>query len=136
MYVILKHGCTDFPKTLQAFQNSSASRVPRRKCHTGDLQLLDTTVQNSDPRATWRPRFVRRWLRNHSVSFPLYHQAIQGDTVTVVLSVQRLCFDVSVDVEKKGRDYACDGAASRFCFSTVRVLDQGSLLGTGRPLLL
>ena len=257
MYGILKEECTDFPKTSQALQNSRASRVPWRKYHTEDLQLLDANVQNSDARATRRPRFVRRWLRNHSVSFLcitrpyrviqslLYslskdyvfsfvspghtgwyshcctlcpkimflsfvspgHTGWYSHCCTLCPKIMFLSF-VSPDhtgwyshfctlcpeiiflsfvspdhtgwyshcctlcpkimffsfvspghtgwyshcctlcpkimfwrkrrcrEEKKGHEYACGGAANRFCFSTVRVLDQGSLLGTGRPLLL
>lgn len=126
MYGILKQECRDFPKTSQALQNSSASRVPRRKYYTEDFQLLDATVQNSDARATRRPRFARRWLRNYGFSFLCITRPYK-----ITLRRTRRCREK----KKKGREYACDGVASRFCFSTVRILDQGSLLGMGRPLL-
>jgi hypothetical protein len=69
MYGFLNQWCTDFPKSRRPFKILGASRVPRRKYHTEDLQLLDATVQNSVPWAAWCPRFVRPWFRNHSVSF-------------------------------------------------------------------
>jgi hypothetical protein len=53
-----------------------ARRIPRSKFHTVDPQISQATVQNLVAIATWRPRFVHRWLQDTTQNSITCHRQI------------------------------------------------------------